>query len=81
MADTLDELKEEIMARGFWEDTVKIVRLMYYRHTVMFKEDFGSEWGNETKMTYCNFCGESFTIKDRCTGCGFAHKQTIWSNV
>ena len=72
MVDTFDSLKEEIMARGFWKDTVKIVRFMRNRHTVMFYDD--GEWGNETKITYCNFCGESLTVTDKCASCSFDHK-------
>ena len=70
----VDELKEEIMDRGFWKDTVKIVRFMKDRHTVIFKEDFGEGWGNETSITFCNFCGNSTTSSNECMGCGFNHK-------
>lgn len=73
MMDTV----QDILARGFWDSTVKIAKIKGTRHTAIFPEN-----ERPTKVTFCNFCGSSLLIgytKDDgeptekfCSGCGMA---------
>ena len=68
----MSETVETITARGFWGDHVKIVKIIRNRHTAMLKEC--DKYTSESKVTYCNFCGGSFTLNNKCTCCSFDHK-------
>lgn len=65
-----DKVKE-----GIWDDTVEILKIKNYRHSVFFKDE-----GDKSDLTYCNFCGSSFIIKSKkteivcCTSCGLRFK-------
>ncbi len=67
----MTDTAEAILARGFWDKTVKIGKVQGKRHTAIFPE----RDGEPTRTTFCNFCGSSF-VSARGGGCGCNEPKT-----
>ena len=62
MKDTKNTIKD----RGFWKKDVEVGVITGNRHHVIFPERNGVQ----TSVTFCNYCGSSFTVNNKCSNCG-----------